>query len=334
MSQDKAERPLLIVGDAAADVRAVRELLRDDCPGLFDADNEEAGVRLFQERAPALLLLAFRELEKSERFYLTLFRQCPTIREIPHQTLLLCTSDEAEAAFSLCRNGTLDDYLVNRPLHDPLRLRLAVRQGLERQVRRAQAASANRQLAHIGSDLRHLDAFVNKALVDGQACHAEGTPREAQECLRQFGEGYREQADRLASHEYPPAQPEVMLVDDDDVYREMLGAMLEEVDVRASLVDGGEAALAEMRRRRPDIVLLDYGMPGLDGMATLRRMKDDPELWHIPVVMLTGVNARETVKEVIMAGAAGFIVKPSNRSTILARIRNLLSKTSENTKWE
>ncbi|MDP2810324.1 MAG: response regulator [Rhodocyclaceae bacterium] len=81
-------------------------------------------------------------------------------------------------------------------------------------------------------------------------------------------------------------------------------------------------------------MLLDYGMPGLDGMATLRRMKDDPELRQIPVAMLTGVNARETVKEVIMAGAAGFIVKPGNRSTILARIRNLLPKTSENAKWE
>ncbi|MDP2810325.1 MAG: hypothetical protein Q8O34_09260 [Rhodocyclaceae bacterium] len=177
--------------------------------------------------------------DKAERFYPMLYRQCPTIREIPRQTLLLCASDEAEAAFSLCRNGTLDDYLVNRPLPDPLRLRLAVRQGLERQARRAQAAAANRQLARIGSDLRHLDAFVNKALADGMTCHAEGTPREARECLRRFGEGYREQADRLASHEFQPPQPEVMLVDDDDVYREMLGAMLEEVDVRASLVDGG-----------------------------------------------------------------------------------------------
>ncbi len=358
MSQDTPDRPILIVSDEADEVRTVRDLLQQDCPKLFGADNEEAGLRLFAEREPALLVLAFQELERSERFYLMLYRQCPTIQEIQHQTLLLCKSNEAEAAFSLCRNGTLDDYLVNRPMHDPLRLRLAVQQALARLTGRSQSTAVNRQLSNIGSDLRHLDSFVGKALTGGQARQAEalnafrefagrlsqeldrleaskveGKLQQAQQWVQQFGEDYREQAERVGSHGFPPATPEVMLVDDDDVYRDMLGAMLEEVEVRVSLADGGEAALAEMRKRRPDIVLLDYNMPGLDGMATLKQMKGDPELRQIPVVMLTGVNDRETVKAVITGGAAGYIVKPSNRPTILAKIRNLLPKPPENAKW-
>ena len=301
--------------------------------------------------------------------------------------MLLCKSNEAEAAFSLCRNGTLDDYLVNRPMHDRLRLRLAVLQAQVRQVGRTQSASVNRQLSHIGSDLRHLDGFVSKAMTGGQAHQTEALNafrdfagrltreldqfqshmndaaqgetgkviehsglrqqleqlrkgsvepnvrevenklEDVQQWAQQLGTDYRALMDRVGEQNFPPAQPEVLLVDDDDVYREMLGVMLEEVEVRVTMADSGKAALAEMRKQRPDIVLLDYNMPVLNGIETLKQMKADPELRKIPVVMLTGVNDRETVKEVITAGAAGFIVKPSNRPTIVAKIRNLLPKT-------
>ncbi|MDO8959941.1 MAG: response regulator [Rhodocyclaceae bacterium] len=387
MTQDKKEdRPILVVSDDAEEVRVVRELLLHDFSNVFSADSEEAGVRLFQERLPAVLVLVFQELERSERFYLMLYRQCPTIHEIPHQTLLLCKSNESEAAFSLCRNGTFDDYLINRPLHDPLRLRLAVQQALARQAGRTESVSVQRQLAHIGSDLHHLDLFVNKALDGGQAHqaeslkafrdfasrltreldqfeahmnqaaagvaakvieksglrqqfdglrrdrvepdvrHIESKLQEAQQWAKQFDKDYRAQAVKVASHEFPPAHPEALLVDDDEVYREMLGIMLEEVGLRITQAASGEAALAEMRKHPPDIVLLDYNMPGLDGAETLERMKADPELRQIPVIMLSGVCTREVMLGVSKLGAAGFIVKPSNRPTILAKINSLLPR--------
>lgn len=388
MSQDQSVPTLLVVGDDAGEVRTVRELLDKDGWGLFSADTEEAGLRLFEERRPALLVLDFLELERAERFYLRLYRQCPAIREIAHQTLLLCKSNENDAAFSLCRNGTLDDYLVNRPMHDPLRLRLAVHQALIRQDKRQQSASMRRELSHIGSDLRHLDDYLSKSLTGGQqkqneslqafrdfasrlnreleqfqslmsdatrgeiasvversglrqqfermrqervepeARAMEDRLQESQHWSQKVLTDYRELADRVGSRDFPPAVPEVMLVDDDDVYREMLAAMLEEVGLRARATECGEAALLEMRKFPPSIVLLDYNMSGLNGLAILREIKKDPELRRIPVVMLTGINDRGTVKEVITAGAAGFIVKPSNRPTILAKIRNLLPKGS------
>jgi len=389
MTQDKKdERPILIVSDDAEEARVVRELFQGDFANVFSADSEEVGVRLFQERLPAVLVLVFQEMERSERFYLMLYRQCPTIREIPYQTLLLCKSNESETAFSLCRNGTFDDYLINRPLHDPFRLRLAVHQALARQSGRTDSASVQRQLAHIGSDLRHLDTFVSKALSGGQTQQAEsikafhefasrltreldqfeshmsnaargaaakviensglrqqfdqmrrdhvepaarqvaGKLQETQQWVQKFDAGYNEQAARVVSHEFPPAHPEAMLVDDDEIYREMLGIMLEEVGLRITQAASGEAALAEMRKRPPDIVLLDYNMPGLDGAETLEQMKADPELRQIPVIMLTGAGTREVMMTVSKLGAAGFIVKPSNRPTILAKINSLLPKTS------
>jgi CheY-like chemotaxis protein len=386
MTQDKRdERQILIVSDDAEEVRVVRELLQRDFSNLMSADSEEAGLHLFQEKLPAVLILVFQEMVKSERFYLMLYRQCETIREIPHQTLLLCKSNESEAAFSLCRNKTFDDYLINRPMHDPYRLRLAVHQALLRQSGHTASASVHRQLSHIGSDLRHLDTFVSKALEGGQAHHTESINafrefasrltreldqferhvnnaarggaakaiessglrkqfdelrrdhvepaarqvevklHDAQQWAKQFDQDYREHVVKVTSHDFPPAPPEVMLVDDDEIYREMLGCMLEEAGLRLTLADSGETALDEMRKRRPDIVLLDYNMPVLDGAETLERMKADPVLREIPVIMLSSTCTREIMLEVSRSGAASFIVKPSNRPTILARINSLLS---------
>jgi CheY-like chemotaxis protein len=272
MTQDKKEeRLILIVSDDAEEARAVRELLQRDFANLTSADSDEAGLHLFQEKLPAVLILVFQEMVKSERFYLMLYRQCETIREIPHQTLLLCKSNESEAAFTLCRTKTFDDYLINRPMHDPHRLRLAVHQALVRQSGRSDSASVQRQLSHIGTDLRNLDAFVSKALEGGQAHHAdslkafrefgnrltreldqfekhmnnaaqggaakaiensglrkqfdelrrghvapevqqvEGKLQEVQQWSKQFDQDYREHVVKVSSHDFPPAQPEVML---------------------------------------------------------------------------------------------------------------------------
>lgn len=387
MTQDKKETPpILIVSDDAEEARVVRDLLQHDFANLTTADNEESGLRLFQEKLPAVLVLVFQEMEKSERFYLRLYRQCETIREIPHQTLLLCKSNESEAAFYLCRNNTFDDYLINRPMHDPYRLRLGVQQALERHSGRSESATVQRQLSHIGSDLRHLDTFVNKALEGGQghqteslqafrefanrltreldqfeshmnlaaqgaaakiidksglrkqfdelrrdrvepvARQVEGKLQEAQQWAQQIKEDYREQAAKVVSHDFPPPPAEVLLVDDDEIYCEMLGIMLEEVGLRVTLADSGETALAAMRNRRPDIVLLDYNMPGLGGEGTLRQMKVDPDLRNVPVIMLSAAGTREVMLGTNRAGAAGFIVKPSNRPTILAKINSVLPK--------
>jgi len=100
MTQDKTDRPILIVSDDAEEVRSVRDLLQHDFPNIFCADSEEAGLRLFQERLPAVMVLAFQELERSERFYLRLYRQCQTIREIPHQTRCSAKATNPKPHFS------------------------------------------------------------------------------------------------------------------------------------------------------------------------------------------------------------------------------------------
>jgi PAS domain S-box-containing protein len=92
-----------------------------------------------------------------------------------------------------------------------------------------------------------------------------------------------------------------LLVVDDEIYnRELLQAMLRRPGVSLETVDGGAAALAAARERRPDLVLLDIRMPEMDGFETLRRFRADPDLAGIPVAAVTasvvGVAEQEARK--------------------------------------
>lgn len=346
MSTKKSDKHILIVSDSADELRSVHELMTADLGGCWSTDNEAAGLLLFQEHRPSVLILAFQEIEKAERFYLTLYRQCPQMQEIPHQTLLLCKNTEAESAYALCMSGTVDDYVVNRPLYDPFRLRLSVRQALDRRNEEQQSSTVSRLLVNVDSDLRHLDNYVGKKLAAGEERQEEslrvfqGFTEKLTNQIRQFEEhlstptmghvvkvldqgGLRRQFEQFRQESL---EPEIMVVDDDEIYREMLIMIIEGGGLRAVAIEDGEAALTKLHYRRPDLVLLDYQMPGLDGLQTLRRMKMDPDLKPVPVIMLTGTSERELVAQCIQAGAADFIVKPSDRATILGKINALLAQ--------
>jgi DNA-binding response OmpR family regulator len=83
--------------------------------------------------------------------------------------------------------------------------------------------------------------------------------------------------------------------------------------------DGG-AALAAVSRERPDVVILDVMMPNLDGFTVLGRLKTDPELHAIPVIMLTARGQERDVLAGLQGGAADYIVKPFNLKELLARV--------------
>lgn len=346
MSTKKPDKHILIVSDTEDELRSVHELMTADLGGYWSTDNEAAGLLLFQEHRPSVLILSFQEIGKAERFYLTLFRQCPKMQEIPHQTLLLCKITEAESAYALCTSGTMDDYVVNRPLYDPFRLRWSVRQALDRRNDEQQSSTVGRLLVNVGSDLRHLDNYVGKKLAAG-----EEQPGESLRVLQSFTAKLTNQIRQFEEHLSTPAmghvvkvleqgglrrqfeqfrqeslEPEIMVVDDDEVYLDMLVAIIEGGGLRVIAVGNGEAALARLHFRRPDLVLMDFQMPGLDGLQTLRRMKMNPDLKPVPVIMLTGTSERELVAQCIQAGAADFIVKPSDRVTILAKINALLAQ--------
>jgi len=111
----------------------------------------------------------------------------------------------------------------------------------------------------------------------------------------------------------------ILIVDDNLVSLKQINAQLSEVyDV--SLAKSGELALQICAKERPDLILLDVEMPDMDGYETIARLKEDPELRHIPVIFLTGNHDTATEVRCLESGAMDFITKPANAGILRHRI--------------
>jgi two-component system cell cycle response regulator len=85
----------------------------------------------------------------------------------------------------------------------------------------------------------------------------------------------------------------------------------------------GRPRIAIAAAERPDIILLDVMMPGMDGFQTCRRLKDDPETRHVPVVLVTALDSRADRVAGLEAGADEFLTKPIDDVMLFARVRSL-----------
>jgi DNA-binding response OmpR family regulator len=112
----------------------------------------------------------------------------------------------------------------------------------------------------------------------------------------------------------------ILIVDDDALLRRSLAFNLEQAGYRASNAENAEDALLLARRDSPDLVLLDIGLPGMDGLDALRQFK---EKLNLPVIFLTA--RRKELDEVLglELGADDYITKPFDLSVLLARIKNV-----------
>ena len=117
----------------------------------------------------------------------------------------------------------------------------------------------------------------------------------------------------------------MVVIDDDDMYREMIDAMLESETMSVKTFNCGIAAIEYFQSETADIILLDYMMPNLNGLAVLRLLKSSATLSKIPVVMLTGDSSKEIVVGSMKAGAKAYIVKPANQTLLLDKINSILS---------
>jgi signal transduction histidine kinase/CheY-like chemotaxis protein len=119
----------------------------------------------------------------------------------------------------------------------------------------------------------------------------------------------------------PPAAPSraaqsaVLLIDDDPASRDIVQRRLGREGFHVVTAASGEEGLARAQAERPDLIMLDVKMPGMDGWAALSALKADPQLAGIPVVMLTVVDNRELA---CVLGATDYLVKPVQREHLVA----------------
>jgi CheY-like chemotaxis protein len=124
-------------------------------------------------------------------------------------------------------------------------------------------------------------------------------------------------------------EAKILLVDDDPDFIEATRTVLESVPYEVAVAYDGDEALEMVEEVQPDLILLDIIMPTQDGFHVCEKLKGDPELWHIPVIMLTSLSQRisETaysVQDGMMLEADDFIDKPVRPAELLARVARLL----------
>lgn len=172
------------------DAKLVAELLGEDFNQVETSSDAERAISDFESYQPQVLVLAFKTVEESERFYLGLHRLSARVHASGHRTLVLCQRSQSYRAYELCRKQHFDDYVVFWPAnHDPQRLRMAVllaaragavsgRDGpspaefavqarrvveLESLLQRSLARGSER-IAQLSDSLRQAEANVGKAL--------------------------------------------------------------------------------------------------------------------------------------------------------------------------
>jgi CheY-like chemotaxis protein len=116
----------------------------------------------------------------------------------------------------------------------------------------------------------------------------------------------------------------VLLVDDEVDFISALAERLRIRNYETRLARSGAAALVEVEKERPDVVLLDLKMPGMSGMETLVKIKDkDPS---IEVIMVTGSVDSQVGESALNAGASGHMVKPFDIETLMEKIQDIMRR--------
>jgi DNA-binding response OmpR family regulator len=112
----------------------------------------------------------------------------------------------------------------------------------------------------------------------------------------------------------------VLIVDDDDLTLELLGHNLRLLGCAVEAVDDPRLALSAARRSRPDLVLLDIEMPGLDGHSLLELMRAEAATRAVPVIMVTARDDAAAIERAGSLGADDYIVKPYDPALLKAKI--------------
>jgi two-component system, OmpR family, alkaline phosphatase synthesis response regulator PhoP len=118
--------------------------------------------------------------------------------------------------------------------------------------------------------------------------------------------------------------PKILIADDNAANRELLEAYLASIDcVIECSVDGADT-LAKVDSFKPDLVLLDVMMPKVNGFEVCRKIKQDPQLSKIMVLMVTALSELGDIERAVAAGTDDFLSKPFNRIELNKRVSNML----------
>lgn len=121
------------------------------------------------------------------------------------------------------------------------------------------------------------------------------------------------------------AKQKVLIIEDDKFLRELISQKLMKENYETSEAIDGEEGIKKIKEEKPHLVLLDLILPGIDGFEVLSRMRDDPVVSSIPVIILSNLGQKEDVEKGLKLGAADYLIKAHfTPGEIIEKIKNIL----------
>jgi len=115
----------------------------------------------------------------------------------------------------------------------------------------------------------------------------------------------------------------ILIVDDSPTERHVLNDLLTKAGFEVFSSDSGEDAIHKSKQQKPDLILMDVVMPGLNGFQATRAISRDPETKSIPIIICTSKSQETDKIWGLRQGARDYIVKPVNRDELLAKIHSI-----------
>ncbi len=116
----------------------------------------------------------------------------------------------------------------------------------------------------------------------------------------------------------------VMLVDDSATILMSMEAILSQAGLKVVTANNGEAALRLLQKGKPDLIITDLNMPGMDGITLIKHIRKMPGMRFLPILMLTTESQQSKRQEAKAAGATGWIVKPADPDKLIAVIKKVV----------
>ncbi|MDO4769172.1 MAG: response regulator [Brachymonas sp.] len=115
----------------------------------------------------------------------------------------------------------------------------------------------------------------------------------------------------------------VLIVDDSKTEQMFMSSIMQKNGMTVSVADDGNAAMAELERKKPDLILMDVIMPGKNGFQLTRQISKDARFADIPIIICTSKNQEVDIVWGLRQGARAYVTKPINPAELLEKIQEL-----------
>ncbi|CAB3682878.1 response regulator [Trinickia soli] len=311
---------VLVASESVADAELVGKLLQDEFHNVKLSTRPEFAVEDFEAQRPTVLVLAFDSLEAAQRYYIGLYRLSSVVHETRHRVVVLCNKHDVWNVYDLCSKGHFDDYVLFWPAtNDAPRIRMSVHQALRIMAAKAEAGDVAPRAAPAGVSAPR-PAPAARVEADTDTVVLGATAKDAQAAALSAARAQQAGAQQTTV----PQRLAVLIVEDDEFQQKLIGRLMNGLDIDVLFAGSGAQALDQMWEHKPDLVLMDVGLPDTSGVEATRKIKSIGQFGHVPILMVTGHSERNIVVDSLKAGAADFLVKPFDKNTLHEKLRQFL----------